>query len=89
MNNEVYKVQRKFKFPGLVQECRKLLTKYELPKIIEETCKLTKNRSTNIVRRNIRTNSKDHLVLLFKEYSKLKEGPLLEDGLDIQPYVQN
>jgi hypothetical protein len=38
--NEVYEVQRKFNFPGLVQECRKLLTKYELPNIIEETCKI-------------------------------------------------
>ena len=42
--NEVYEVQRKFNFPGLVQECRKLLTKYELPNVIEETCKLTKNQ---------------------------------------------
>ena len=37
-------------FPGLVQEYRKLLTKYDLPNIIEETRKLAKNQWTNIVR---------------------------------------
>ena len=87
--NEIYEVQKNFNFPGLVQECRKLISKYELPDIIEETSILTKSQWTNLVRSKTRKYSKDYLDSQFTEYSKLKGGPLLEGSLELQPCVQD
>ena len=33
--NEVFELQKKYNYPGLVQECRKLMLKYGLPDIID------------------------------------------------------
>ena len=33
--NEVFELQKNYNFPGLVQECRNLILKYELPNIID------------------------------------------------------
>ena len=53
ISNEVFELQRKYNFPGLVQEGRKLITKYGLPNIIDEDIKLSKTEWKNTVRRKV------------------------------------
>jgi hypothetical protein len=86
--NEIYEEQKKYSYPGLVQECRKLLTQYGLPDIIDGDGKYSKIQLKNIAKSKVKKYSEEKLKSQFMEYSKLKGGPLVEDGLKIQPYVQ-
>ena len=87
--NEVFEQQRKYNFPGLVLEGRKLLTKYGLPNIIDGETKLSRSQWKSIVRRKVKEYSEDRLTFQFQEYSKLREGPLVEGGLEVKPYIDN
>ena len=86
---EVYELQKKYGHPGLVSECRKLISKYDLPDIIEGVSVSSKLQWKNIVKNKIREYSEEKLKNEFGDYSKLKGGPLMEDGLKVQPYIQN
>ena len=86
---EVYELQKEYGHPGLVSECRKLISKYDLPDIIEGVSVSSKLQWKNIVKNKIREYSEEKLKNEFGDYSKLKGGPLMEDGLKVQPYIQN
>ena len=73
---EIYELQRTFNFPGLVQECRKLISRYGLPNVIDEEVNLSKSHWKIIVKKKIREQSEENLVTQVGEYSKLREGPL-------------
>ena len=87
--NEIYRLQVQYNFPGLVEECRKLLAKYNLPNIIEEDLRISKLQWKKIVKQNINKYSEENLKLQFKSYSKLKEGPLMDSNLSMEPYIKN
>ena len=87
--NEVFELQKNYNFPGLVQECRNLILKYELPNIIDGDEIFSKLHWKNMVSKKVRKYSEDNLKTQFDEYSKLKGGPLVEDVLKLQPYFQN
>ena len=72
----------------MVQEWRKLTSQYGLPDIMDGIVMSSKLQWKNIVRMKIRKYSEERLKTQFKDYSKLKGGPLMEDGLKIQPYIQ-
>ena len=65
-----------------------MMQKYGLPDIIDGVEQFSKLHWKNIVKKKIRKYSEDKLKSQFDEYSKLKGGPLMEDGLKLQPYVQ-
>ena len=50
---------------------------------------MTKLQWQNLVKKAITKYSSGNLKLQFKTYSKLKDGPLLEGHLSIEPYVQD
>ena len=87
--NEIYELQRTLNFPGLVQECRKLISKYELPNVIDEETNITKSQWKIIVKKRVREHSEENLLTQFGNYSKLREGPLMKDCLTLKPYIQN
>ena len=87
--NEIYEIQRSFHFPGLVQECRHLIKKYQLPDIIDEENDYSKLQWKNLVKKSIYKHSEDSLRKQMAEYSKLKDGPLMKEGLKMKPYVLN
>ena len=68
---EVFELQRQYNFPGLVQEGRVLLRKYELPNIIDEKLNLSKYSWTTLVKNNILKHSEEKLASDFLGYSKL------------------
>ena len=84
---EVYELQKEHGHPGLVDECRKLISKYNLPDIIGGVVTSSKLQWKNMVNNKIRKYSEESLKNQFQEYSKLRGGPLTEDGLKTQPYV--
>jgi hypothetical protein len=87
--NEVYEMQKLYNFPGLVSECRKLIIKFGLPNIIDTDTKMTKLQWKNLVKKAILNYSSENLKLQFKTYSKLRDGPLTEGELSIEPYVED
>ena len=87
--NEIYELQRNFNLPGLVQECRKLMSKYGLPNIIDENVMMSKMQWKTIVKKKVGEHSGKHLLAKFSEYSKLRDGPLMEGGLNLKPYIQS
>ena len=64
------------------------MLKYGLPDIIDGAETFSKLHWKNMVTKKIRKYSEEKLKTQFDEYSKLKGGPLIEDGLKLQPYVQ-
>ena len=87
--NEIYRLQVQYNFPGLVEKCRKLIVKYNLPNVIDEDLRLSKLQWKKIVKQKIVKYSEENLKHQFKSYSKLKEGPLMESDLSMEPYVKN
>ena len=87
--NEIYELQRNFNLPGLVQECRKLISKYELPNIIDENVAMSRIQWKKIVKKTVGEHSGKLLLAKFEQYSKLRDGPLMEDGLSLKPYLKN
>ena len=87
--NEIYRLKVQYNFPGLLEECRKLIVKYNLPNVIDEDLRLSKLQWKKIVNQNILKYSEENLKHQFKSYSKLKEGPLMESDLSMEPYVKN
>ena len=83
-----YEIQRDLNYPGLVKECRRLIIKYDLPNIIDNAKNMTKLGWKNLVKRNITNHAEDNLKGQFQHYSKLKDGPLMEENFEIQPYVK-
>ena len=75
--NEVFELQKKRNYPGLVQECRKMMQKYGLPDIIDRVEQFSKLHWKNIVKKKIRKYSEDKLKSQFDEYSKLLSGSSL------------
>ena len=48
---EIYEVQAKYNFPGLVSECRKLIALYALPNIIDEQIAVSQQTWKKLVKK--------------------------------------
>ena len=67
---EIYEVQAKLNFPGLVSECRELLKYYGLPNIIDEHISVSKQQWKSRVKKAIRERSQRNLQNEFETYYK-------------------
>ena len=85
---EIYELQKSYNLPGLLQECRNLIIKYNLPDIIDEPSKLSKLQWKNMVKRNIWEYSEKEIKLQFGSFSKLRDGPLMNENLKMKAYVK-
>ena len=56
--------------------------------IIDKETNFSKLQWKKVVKRNIIKYSEERLIVRFRDYSKLKNGPLMEGGLKLKPYVQ-
>ena len=71
---EIYEVQAKLNFPGLVSEFRELLKYYGLPDIIDEKISVcvSKKQWKSRVKKAFRERSQINLQIEFETYSKLR-----------------
>ena len=74
---EIYEVQAKYNFPGLVSECRKLIALYALPNIIDEQMAVSQQTWKKLVKKAIKSK--------FKSYSKLKDKNYEAENLQMKP----
>ena len=54
---EVFNLQAKYGFPGLVTECRKYIQTYKLPNIIDDKLNLSKLQWKNCIKDGMKDNS--------------------------------
>ena len=86
---EIYQLQAKYNFPGLVSEGRKLMILYELPNIIDEKIVLSKQQWKKMVKDAIKRKSEINLHTNFQSFSKLRNKNYEEDDLAMKPYIQD
>ena len=86
---EIFELQSKYRFPGLVTECRKLIETYKLPNIIDEKLNLSKVQWKSLVKNSIHDESLKTIRQEFKRFSKLENKNLEDEELEIKPYVKN
>ena len=86
---EVFNLQAKYGFPGLVTECRKYIQTYKLPNIIDDKLKLSKLQWKNCIKAGMKDNSEKSIKKEFAKYSKLMNTNLEEESLQIKDYVES
>ena len=86
---EIYQLQAKYNFPGLVSECRELMILYELLNIIDEKIVLSKQQWKKMVKDAIKRKSEINLHTNFQRFQKLRNKNYEEDDLAMKPYVQD
>ena len=71
---EIYDLQARYDFPGLVSECRELIAFYALPNIIDSHGQKAVSQQTwkRLVKKAIKDKSEEVIKSSFKSYSKLK-----------------
>ena len=65
---EIFELQTKYGFPGLVTECRKLIIKYKLPNIIDENLNLSKVQWKSLVKNVILEESQKNVRQEFQGF---------------------
>ena len=86
---EFYEIQAKLRFPGLINECRNLIKFYSLPNIIDLSINYSKQAWKNIVKKGVQNKSEILLKEKLKNYSKLSEIDLSNEGLVLKDYVKH
>ena len=84
---EIYEVQAKYNFPGLVSECRKLIALYALPNIIDENIAVSQQTWKKLVKKAIKEKSEEAIKLKFKSYSKLRDKDYESENFQLKPYI--
>jgi hypothetical protein len=84
---EIYELQAKYNFPGLVSECRKLILLYGLPNIIDEQIILSRQKWKRLVKEAIKKKSEKAIRSKFQKYSKLRDKNYEVENLDLKPYI--
>ena len=84
---EMYELQVKYNFPGLITECRKLLKLYKLPNIIDDNLNFSKLKWKSMVKSAVKLTSEMKIKQEFKNYSKLKNRNLEDESLKLKQYV--
>ena len=86
---EIYQVQAKYNFPGLVSEGRKLMRFYELPNIVDEEIAVSQQQWKKMVKEAIKVKSEKNVHKNFQSLSKLRNKEYETEDLVMKPYVQN
>ena len=91
MAKELYNTQIKFKFPGLVQECMKLIEDLGLPNITipHKIKQVTKNKWKQLVKKAIKDKCETELKNEILKFKKLKDGPMKEENFKTQQYLKD
>ena len=86
---EIYELQAKCNFPGLVNECRELIAMYGLPNIIDDPEQKVVSQQTwkKLVKKAIKSKSEEAIKSKFKSYSKLRDRNYEAEAFEIKPYI--
>ena len=85
--NEIYNLQKSFNFPGLVNECRKMIKEYGLPDIIDDKLTFSKNQWKTLVKEAIQKKSRTNIFEEFRKYSKLSKRDLEKEKFELKSYI--
>ena len=86
---EIFDIQAKYDFPGLVTECRKFLHTYDLPNIIDRKAEVSKNQWKSLVKTKLNSVSQKQIYSEFSSYAKLIGKNLENENLEVKEYVKN
>ena len=86
---QFFELQARYRFPGLINECRTLIRIYRLPNIIDLNLKFSKQSWNQLVKKAVRKKSEEDIKIEFSNYSKLKHIDVETEGLKVKEYVQN
>ena len=86
---DIFDMQAKYSFPGLVTECREYIKTYKLPNIIDSKLNLSKFQWKNCIKAGMTENSEKSIKKEFSKYSKLINKNLEEESLQIKEYVKS
>ena len=86
LSKEVYNIQKSLNFPGFIPEARNLISKYNLPNIIDQEVHFSKLKWKSIVKKAINTNYENELKSKMTT-SKLKDGPMTKESFGKKEYL--
>ena len=87
--SEIFDLQVKYNFPGLITECRNLLKLYNLPDIVNSSPDLTKNQWKTRVKKHVKEKSAKMIKNELLSYSKLKKlGYDDDENLECKEYTR-
>ena len=86
---EVFDLQARYGFPGLVSECSNLINNFGLPNIIQENLCLSKIAWKNTVKTCIKETSEKSIKKEFEKYSKLVNKDFEKENLEVKDYVKS
>ena len=87
--SQIFELQAKYNFPGLISELRDLLKKYELPNIIDYSTNISKERWKQMVKRAVRKSSEGQIKKEFRNFSKLRNKGYEEEDFALKSYITN
>ena len=83
----IFYIQKENNLPGFVKEDRNHLNLFSLPNIIDDDCPLTKLKCRRLVKKSIYKKYEEGLKQKIKDYSKLKDGPMMLENFEEQKYM--
>ena len=89
LGGEFFDMQARFRFPGLINECRGLIKMYKKPDIIDHGHDFSKQAWKKIVKESILKKSESIIKEEIRKYSKLKDIDLNQEGLQLKEYIKN
>ena len=89
LGGEFFDMQARFRFPGLINECRGLIKMYKIPDIIDHGHDFSKQAWKKIVKESILKKSESIIKDEIRKYSKLKDIDLNQEGLQLKEYIKN
>ena len=88
LSHQIYLLQLKNNYPGLVTNCRQLIKMYQLPNIIDEpSLNFSKKKWKDVVTAAVRRKSESDFKNLILDYSKLRNKGLEDESLEIKSYI--
>ena len=87
LSKEIYTIQKSLNFPGFICEARALISRYKLPDIIDGKFEITKTKWKSMVKRAIRVNYEIESKTKMRNFSKLKDGPMLNEKFCRKEYL--
>ena len=88
--NEIYKTQKRMKFPGLVTECQEICKELNIIDITDDSKagKLSKQQWKRVVKEAIHQHCEKKLKDDMQLYSKLRDSPMIDETFERQTYLK-
>jgi hypothetical protein len=86
---EIFDLQNRSGFPGLVSECKGLIKAYGLPDVLNEKLNLSKAAWKNSIKSGMMAHSEKCIKEEFCQYSKLKNKIFENENLQLKDYIQS